>query len=148
MRLLTLQIVLFLTDSNNSFLFIQCSYFHTCLHHFFLRFVFFTFLILFSSARDTFYNLVTLIDSNSLQPAFNFAIFHTESFHYKLQTTFQKKKETKKKNCNLLKNMFCLHYVSTTSLSLSLAFCHDLKFSVLWTILVFSDYFLNEFQFP
>ena len=29
--------------SNNSFLFIQCSYFHICLYRFFLRFVFFHF---------------------------------------------------------------------------------------------------------
>ena len=148
MRLLTLQIVLFLTDSNNSFLFIQCSYFHICLYHFFLRFVFFTFLVLFSSARDTFYNLATLFDSNSLQPAFDVtAIFDTESFHCKLETTFKIKKEMKRKNCNLLKDMFCLHQVSTRSLS-SLNF---LPLSKVFTVMdnpgIF-DYFLNAFQFP
>ena len=72
MRLLTLQIVLFLTDSNNGFLFIQCSY--ICLYHFFLRFVFFH-LVLFCSAQDT-YNLTTLFDSNSLQTAFDFIIMN------------------------------------------------------------------------
>ena len=70
--LLLTQIVLFLTDSNNSFLFIQCSYFYICLYHFFLRFVFFAFLFLFSSTRDTLYKLTALFDLNSLQPAFDF----------------------------------------------------------------------------
>ena len=69
----------------------------------------------------------TLFDSNSLQLAFDFAtIFHTESFHYKLHSIsqqysiqkvfainckqrFKTKNEIKRKNCNLLKNMFCLY---------------------------------------
>ena len=59
---------------------------------------------------DTFYNSATLFDSNSLQPAFDFTtIFQTGSFHYKLQKTFQKKKETKRKKCNLPKKFFCLY---------------------------------------
>ena len=63
-------------------------------------------------------NLATLLDSNSLQPAFDFTtIFYTGSFHYKLQKTFQKKTRNETKECNLLKIMFCLYEVSTSSLS-------------------------------
>ena len=74
MRLLTLQIVLFLTDSNNGFLFIQCSY--ICLYHFFLRFVFFHLPCLVLLCTRHIHNLTTLFDSNSLQTAFDFIIMN------------------------------------------------------------------------
>ena len=38
----------------------------------------------------------TFFHSNSLQPAFDFTIIHIEKFHYKLQTTFQNKKEMRR----------------------------------------------------
>ena len=83
---------------------------------FFSSFCFFH-LVLFSSAWDTFYNLATLFDSNLLQPAFDFTtIFHTKSFHYKLQTAFQNTKRNEKKELQSFKKhvlyILSFYYIS------------------------------------
>ena len=59
----------------------------------------------------------------------------------------QRFKTKKRKNCNLLKTSF-VYIKFPLHFSLPWTFCHDLRFSLLWIILVFSDYFLNAFQFP
>ena len=118
MRLLTLQIALFLTDSSNSFLFIWCSYFHICLYHFFYV-LFFSPSLSYFALREThstiqlpcliriYYNQHSISQQYSIQKVFTI----------NCKQRFKIKKEMKTMNCNLLKNMFCLYKVSITSLS-------------------------------
>ena len=98
-----------------------CRHFHICLYHFFLHFVFFTFLVLFSSAWDTFYNLPCLIWIHYNQHSFSQQYFIQKIFTINCKQCFRAKKEMKRKNCDLLKNMSYLYKVSTISL-LSLNF--------------------------
>ena len=118
MRLLTLQIVLFLTKTNNSFLFIQCSYFHICLYHFFLRFVFFT--LSYFPLHETHFTiqLPCLIRIHYNQHSISQQQSIQQVFTINCKKRIKRKKETKRKNCNILKNMFCLYQISTASLSL------------------------------
>ena len=130
MRLFTLQIVLFLTDSNNSFLFIQCSYFHICLSHFFLRFVFSPFLSYFSLHETNTIQLPCSIRIHYNQHS-NFQKYSIQKFLTRNgKQRFKAKKETKRKNCNLLKNMYCLYEVSAAPLP-SLNFLSRSKFFII-----------------
>ena len=70
---------------------IQCSYFHISLYHFFFQPSLSYFLL--HETHSKICQVFILFDSNLLQPAFDFTIiFHTKRFHYKLQVTFQNKK--------------------------------------------------------
>ena len=130
MRLFTLQIVLFLTDSNNSFLCIQCSYFHICLSHFFLRFVFSPFLSYFSLHETNTIQLPCSIRIHYNQHS-NFQKYSIQKFlTINGKQHFKAKKETKRKNCNLLKKMYCLYEVSAAPLP-SLNFLSRSKFFII-----------------
>ena len=118
MLLFTLQIVLFLTDSNSSLLFIQCSYFHICLYYFFLRFVFspsLSYLPLYQTHSTNQQPCLIRIHYNRRSISQQYSM--QEVFTINCKKRFKRKKETERKNCNLLKNMFCLYFVSTSSLT-------------------------------
>ena len=118
MLLLTLSIVLLLTDSNNSYLFIYSSYFHICLYHSFLRFVFF-----FSPSLSHFllhktHSTIYLVWFEFITTSIRFPnnILY-KKFSLQTANNVSKQKKVKRKNYNILKNMFCLYFVSTSFVS-------------------------------